>query len=62
MKIPIPADLPADPREAYRRGWRDGVHASHARAGAKGGRAKSEAKAAAARANAKLPRKRKPQE
>jgi hypothetical protein len=57
MRITIPADLPTDPREAYRRGWRDRAATLAARAG----RATSQAKAAAARLNgAKGGRPRKP--
>lgn len=47
MRINIPTDLPADPREAYRRGWRDRA----AKSARKAGSTTSEAKAAAARAN-----------
>jgi hypothetical protein len=47
MRIVIPADLPTDPPEAYRRGWHDGIAAI----GRKGGSQSSDAKAEAARLN-----------
>lgn len=61
MQIRIPADLPTDPREAYRRGWHDRA----AKAGKKGGAVKSEAKSASSAANGKLggrPKKIKPED
>lgn len=51
MRIVIPADLPTDPAEAYRRGWRDRATKAAAKAGKIGGSVSSEAKAEAARAN-----------
>lgn len=49
MRIHIPADLPADPVEAYKRGWRD----RSVKAGKRGGSVSSPAKRAAARENGK---------
>jgi hypothetical protein len=57
MRITIPPDLPSDPREAYRRGWRDRTR----KAAKAGGSSTTEAKQIAARANgAKGGRPRKP--
>jgi hypothetical protein len=58
MRPRIPDDLPAQPVEAYRRGWHDG----HRAMSSKGGSRTSDEKAAAARANGAKggrPRKRK---
>jgi hypothetical protein len=47
MRITIPADIPAEHAEPYRRGFKDGIR----RIGAKGGSSTSPAKAAASAEN-----------
>lgn len=49
MRIKVPVDVPSDPANAYRRGWRDALTETTRKAG----QATSDAKAAAARANGK---------
>ena len=41
MRIPIPDDLPSDPREAYRAGFREGMKGLAKRAGGAGGKARA---------------------